>query len=87
MLYGGEVRGVTDHELLHLRRSAAITIKPSAGQRSLTVLSHLEGGPAWIGSVAPILRWHKEVWCAQVRAFEGSLSFRELRLVWEGVFL
>eukprot|EP00959_Pyramimonas_sp_CCMP1952_P011562 242636-Pyramimonas_sp.AAC.1 len=65
VLYGSEVRGVTDYELLYLRRAAARTIKPSVGGRPVALLPHLIGDPARIGAIAPILRWRKEVFLTQ----------------------
>ena len=74
MLSGSENRGVTDREFLHLLRAAARAIKPAAGRRRLTIFSHLEGGRLGGGGFSDAR--HKYVLCIQVRAFEGTLSFR-----------
>eukprot|EP00959_Pyramimonas_sp_CCMP1952_P400790 8398395-Pyramimonas_sp.AAC.1 len=42
-------------------------MKPACGGRSLSILSRIEGDPAWWGAVAPALRWAKEVWARATR--------------------
>eukprot|EP00959_Pyramimonas_sp_CCMP1952_P218447 4568880-Pyramimonas_sp.AAC.1 len=61
-------------------------VKPSAQGRSLSVLCLLEGDPTWRASCAPIIRWAKEVWIRQTRAFEWALSWAVLRAGWSSVF-
>eukprot|EP00959_Pyramimonas_sp_CCMP1952_P319567 6686758-Pyramimonas_sp.AAC.1 len=82
-IYGCEVQGLTDGEVHSLRRMAASSIKPDAARRSLTVLSLIEGDPVWHGSVAPVLRYIKEVWLLRASAFPGTLDWATLRASWE----
>ena len=84
--YGVELAGISDSELLALRRSFASTLKPSAGDRSLSILLLLERDPTWVAQVAPICRWHKELWHAHLSSHPSVLSFRDLRSSWEWVF-
>eukprot|EP00959_Pyramimonas_sp_CCMP1952_P138342 2895442-Pyramimonas_sp.AAC.1 len=62
------------------------TISPKSQRRSLTILSLLEGDPPWRASVAPIIRWCKELWLVQTRAFDGALPCSVLRAAWEVAF-
>eukprot|EP00959_Pyramimonas_sp_CCMP1952_P445067 9319668-Pyramimonas_sp.AAC.1 len=61
-------------------------ISPKSQHRSLAILSLLEGGPPWGASVAPIIRWCKELWLVQTRAFDGALPFSVLRAAWGVAF-
>ena len=85
-VYGSDIFGVSDRELLDLRRMAMAGVKPSAQGRSLSVLSLLEGDPPWRACCAPIIRWAKEVWILQTRAFDWALGWGELRAGWDSVF-
>eukprot|EP00959_Pyramimonas_sp_CCMP1952_P247192 5166868-Pyramimonas_sp.AAC.1 len=82
-IFGTEVYGVSDRELLALRRMGMSTIKPRAQGRSLSVISLLEGDPPWRAAVAPIIRWSREIWILQTHSFEWSLSWAEIRSGWE----
>ena len=86
-IYGCEVQGLSDGEVHGLRRVAASVLKPSAARRSLTVLSRLEGDPVWYGSVAPVLRYVKEIWLLRAQLFSGTLDWDTIRRSWEGVFV
>eukprot|EP00959_Pyramimonas_sp_CCMP1952_P044206 923984-Pyramimonas_sp.AAC.1 len=85
-IFGTEVYGVSDRELLGLRRMGMSTIKPRAQGRSLSVISLLEGAPPWRAAVASIVRWSREIWILQTHSFAWSLSWAELRAGWEQVF-
>eukprot|EP00959_Pyramimonas_sp_CCMP1952_P035455 742685-Pyramimonas_sp.AAC.1 len=85
-IFGCEVQGLTDGEVHGLRRMAASVIKPEAARRSLTVLSLLEGGPVWSGSVAPILRYIKEIWLLRTLKFQGAVDWATIQASWESVF-
>eukprot|EP00959_Pyramimonas_sp_CCMP1952_P012743 269616-Pyramimonas_sp.AAC.1 len=81
--HGAEVHGQSDHELATARRAVDSILRPSAGMRSLTSLLLLHGDPAWHGSVAPVVRYAKEVFSNQVRSSPNTLSFGVLREAWE----
>eukprot|EP00959_Pyramimonas_sp_CCMP1952_P366315 7671942-Pyramimonas_sp.AAC.1 len=51
----------------------------SAGSRSLTALCILENDPIYHTSIAPIARYSREIWDAQVQQTPFALGFRELR--------
>eukprot|EP00959_Pyramimonas_sp_CCMP1952_P290910 6085464-Pyramimonas_sp.AAC.1 len=82
-MHGCEVQGLADGEVFSLRRVTASSIKLGAARRSLTVLSLIEGGPVWHGSVAPVLRYIKEVWLLRTSAFPGTLDWATIRASWE----
>ena len=73
-VYGSDLYGVSDRELLNLRRMAMSCIRPRSQGRSLSVLCLLEGDPTWRASCAPIIRWSKEIWILRTNAFPWSLS-------------
>eukprot|EP00959_Pyramimonas_sp_CCMP1952_P101435 2121998-Pyramimonas_sp.AAC.1 len=85
-VYGREISGVSDHELLSLRQLAGKALKPSAGGRSLTALMLCHGDPPWVASIAPVYRWAKEVWTTHHRLHPHALSFATLRSSWNAVF-
>ena len=66
---GAEIIGVSDAELLALRRSFASVLKLAAEDGSLSKLLLLEQGPTWLAQVTPIVRWQKEVWNARLGAY------------------
>eukprot|EP00959_Pyramimonas_sp_CCMP1952_P122109 2552634-Pyramimonas_sp.AAC.1 len=59
---------MSEGEVLKIRKLAASTMKPNCGGRSLTILTRLEKDPAWYGSVAPSIRYCKELWLLQTKA-------------------
>ena len=85
LTYDAETHGISDYELANTRRSLASTLKPSAGQRSLTSLLILYNDPTWRAAVAPIMRFSKEVWGSQVRLTDRALSFGVLGRAWKTV--
>eukprot|EP00959_Pyramimonas_sp_CCMP1952_P388407 8138993-Pyramimonas_sp.AAC.1 len=84
--YGADVHGMSDAELLRVRRLAASTMKPSCGGRSLCILTRVEGDPAWYGSVAPLLHYHRELWLLRTRMTDYTLSWAQIRFGWESVW-
>eukprot|EP00959_Pyramimonas_sp_CCMP1952_P015441 327240-Pyramimonas_sp.AAC.1 len=60
VLYGSEINGLSDFELLKIRREAGKVLRPSAKGRSLTATLICHGDPVWLGAVSPILRYSKE---------------------------
>ena len=79
--YGAEITGLSDPELLGLRRALAAGAGPKAAGRSLAAALLLEGDAAWSFSVAPVVRWAAEVWRAGVGAV-GGLALPVLRQRW-----
>eukprot|EP00959_Pyramimonas_sp_CCMP1952_P103279 2159914-Pyramimonas_sp.AAC.1 len=57
-------------------------VKPRSQGRSLAVFSLLEGDPCWRASVAPAIRWSREIWLRHTRAPLWRLSWAELREGW-----
>ncbi len=64
MVYGSEVHGLADAELLRIERLAATTMRPRARGRSLHVLMAINGAPTWRAGTAPILQYARAVWRA-----------------------
>ena len=81
-LYGAEVHGVSNSELLSLQRTAASAMRPTARGRSLAATLLINGDPTWRATAAPIVRWAKEVWEAAVSVNPRGLSLSELARVW-----
>ena len=72
-MYGSNVNGVTDQEILQLRRTAAAGLRPQAQGRSLSMLMLLEEDPAWRAGVAPILQWAREAWNATTTWYQEGV--------------
>ena len=62
--YGAEVVGISTGELKQLQKTALASMAPSTRGRSKSALFTAKGDPTWRPSVAPIIRWAKEVWSA-----------------------
>ncbi|CAK0904509.1 unnamed protein product [Prorocentrum cordatum] len=84
-VYGSDLFGISDRELLNLRRMAMSTVEPRAQGRSLSVLCLLSDDPTWRGCCAPVIRWAKEVWTLHTHGFPWTLSWAELRDGWSAV--
>jgi hypothetical protein len=56
-VYGAVVNGMSNMELIKLRRIAAAGMGPQARGRSLTMCMAINGDPTWRAGVAPIIRW------------------------------
>eukprot|EP00959_Pyramimonas_sp_CCMP1952_P302634 6332384-Pyramimonas_sp.AAC.1 len=82
-IFGSDLSGVSDRELLDLRRMAMSTVNPRAQGRSLSVLCLLSDEPTWRGSCAPIIRWAKEVWTLHTQAFPWAIGWAELTEGWQ----
>ncbi len=82
--YGAAVNGVSNRELIAIRRMAAAAFQPSAKGRSLSVLLRMFDDPSWRAGVEPILRWSLEVWLS-ANSSPLALPLPVLRKVWEGV--
>ena len=63
-IYGAAVSGMSDHELLQLRRISASAMTPAAKGRSLSALMLLRGDPTWTAAVAPLQQWVRAGWNA-----------------------
>ena len=82
--YGAEVNGISDAELLRLRRLAGAAMRPKVQGRSLSMLLLLNRDPTWRANCAPFLQYSKEAWRAWTQTgHEGCLSLQRLRYLWE----
>ena len=86
LTYGAAIHGVSDFVLKGIRRSIGKTLTRSSGGRSLTRALILAEDPSWHCSVAPILRWSKEIWSAQTRLYPHSFGIKDLKSYWGVVF-
>ena len=77
---------MSDLELLNERQSYASHCKPSAGQRSLSVLSWIEEDPVGSKALGPVLRYSKEIWTLHTRSYPYALTWPELRAGWDLAF-
>ena len=84
--YGSDIIGMSDLELLRMRRQVFSVVRPRSQLRSLTTLALHERDPCWRTATAPTIRWSKEIWLNQTGVFSWSLSLPTLRHAWEEVF-
>ncbi len=86
MIYASEVHGLSEGELLAVRRAAAAAMRPRARGRSLNMMLALYRDPAWRAAVGPLLQYTRTVWRASRRGrFRAELSVTEIRQAWEAV--
>ncbi len=81
-VYDSMIYGITDADLLRMRRSAGKFLRPRAGERSLTTLLLLHGDPVEKYSSAPLDRWALEIWRATNEQDPVALRLPELRRMW-----
>jgi len=85
-LYGACVTGITDTQLVCLRRTSAAATAPRAQGRSLDIALQLAGlDPTADATAAPMVRWAQEVWAATSGYSTRHLDLRLLRDGWHGV--
>ncbi len=88
MIYGSEINGISDVELLKINRLAAVTMRPSARGRSLSMLMALHKSPTWRAGTAPVLQYVRAAWRAMAVAGDkdgADLTFPELRQALESL--
>ena len=81
-IYGAEVNGLSESELVSLQRVAASAMRPTAGGRSLSTTLLLNGDVTWKATAAPIVRWAKEVWNASITSQPRGFTLPELNRLW-----
>ncbi len=88
-VYGAAVNGLSDRELLRVRRAAALAYSPRAKGRSLARLLLIVGIPTWRAEVDIILQYAKETWAAALlghkRPETGQLTLAEISRLWHAV--
>ncbi len=90
MIYGSEINGISDVELLKINRLAAVTMRPSARGRSLSMLMALHKSPTWRAGTAPVLQYVRAAWRAMAAAGDedgADLTLPELRQALESLDL
>ncbi len=88
-VYGAAVNGLSDAEVLTLRRCAAQAYTPRARGRSLSRLLLIEGVPTWRAETEVIMEYSRQVWAASLRgaatADDGTMTLAELSRLWHAV--
>ncbi len=87
--YGASVNGLSDKEVLTIRRNAAQAYSPRARGRSLSRLMLLVGIPTWRAEVEVILEYARQVWQASLLGAtvpcDGTLTLPQLSRLWHAV--
>ncbi len=87
--YGAAVNGLSDAEVLRIRRAAAHAYTPRARGRSLRRLLLIRGVPTWRAEVETVLQYAKEVWGAVLlgpcRPRDGRLTLPQIDKLWRAV--
>ncbi len=87
--YGAAVNGLTDQEVLALRRAAAHAFSPRARGRSLKRLTLLVGIPTWKAEVEIVLQDAKEVWHAVLLGHKepstGQMTLPQIAQIWHAI--
>ncbi len=88
-VYGAAVNGLSDKEVLRIRRAAALSYSPRAKGRSLTRLLAIVGIPTWRAEVEVVLQYAKEIWAAAMLGHKkpctGQLSLADISRLWHAV--
>ena len=85
LTYGAACYGISNTELLRLRRTLSRTMKPTARGRSLDALHLIKGDPMDTQAHAPILAWSSECWRASCAAggIGCRLTLADLSRAWD----
>ncbi len=87
--YGAAVNGLSDAEVLAIRRCAAQAYTPRARGRSLSRLLLIEGVPTWRAEVEVILEYSRQVWRSSLlgaeTAADGTLTLAQISRLWHAV--
>ncbi len=88
-VYGAAVNGLSDVEVMKVRRAAAHAYTPRAKGRSLRRLFLMMGVPTWKAEVEPFLQYHKEVWRATLlghrEPVDGQMTLTQIAKLWRAV--
>ncbi len=87
--FGAAVNGLSDKEIMTIRRNAAQAYTPRARGRSLSKLMLLVGLPTWRAEVEVVLEYARQVWQASLLGpaipADGTLTLTELSKIWHAV--
>ncbi len=87
--YGAAVNGLSDKEIITIRRNAAQAFTPRARGRSLSRLMLLVGLPTWRAEVEVVLEYARQVWQASLLGpaipTDGTMTLTELSKIWHAV--
>ncbi len=84
--YDAPVWGITDQEVVSLRRTAAAALRPTARNRSLTMAHLLHQLPTARFEVAPVVQYARAVWkanTARTNAAMRKCALPDIRGWWE----
>ncbi len=83
------VHGVSDREVLVLRRTAALACSPRARGRSLAMVTLLHDVPTWRAETEIVLQYSRQIWEAASRghreAANGGFSLTKIARLWRAV--
>ncbi len=87
--YGSVVNGLSDAEVLRIRRCVAVAWSPRARGRSLKMITLLNRAPTHSAENGPIVQYSKEVWRAAslggAKPKQGEMTLAELSKAWHAV--
>ncbi len=87
-VYGAAVNGLSDQEVLRIRRAAAHAFTPRARGRSLRRLLLIVGVPTWKAEVEVALQYSREIWRAGLLGHcqprNGQFTLTRIAKLWEG---
>ncbi len=87
--YGAAVNGLTDAEVLRIRRAAAHAYTPRAKGRSLRRLLLVMGVPTWKAEIEVLLQYARETWSAVLlgprQPTNGQMTLPQIDQAWRAV--
>ncbi len=86
--YDSPIWGLSDKEILSLRRTAAAAMRPKARGRSLTMTSLVHGVPTARFEIAPVLQYSRAIWMAvtnREKAAVRKCGLPDISGWWHGV--
>ncbi len=88
-VYGAAVNGLSDQEVLRIRRAAAHAYTPRARGRSLRRLLLIVGVPTWKAEVEVLLQYSREIWSASLLGHRqprnGQFTLTRVAKLWRAV--
>ncbi len=83
------VNGISDAEVMALRRTAALACSPRARGRSLALVTLMHGIPTWRAEVEVVLQYSRQVWTAAAlganKSPKGDYNLAQIAELWRGV--
>ncbi len=81
--YEAAINGISDAEMILLRRAASAAVAPRGRGRSFSMALLMSGAPTWASELAPALQYGRAVWRASTAVIrDNDLDLGDLSRAW-----